>query len=268
MLSFAQSFGAWALTTTLPALLGLGLIQVLGGLFRPRYGAAFGLGIFLWFFIDTIQGSSDLLVNEGFRGGPAQAAVVLLFVAGLLVFVLVDRNALSSAQPTDGFTRFAPFLVALAVGVHGLGEGLAFGYTASQTASTDLLGAFGGFGQGAAYAMHKALETMMAGAIYVAYSSRVPRPASRAALDLVSLTVVFALPSLLGAAAGYYAAFDATFAYALGGGAAAYVALRLGREALLSAEAPSRKEALKVAIALLAGFILIYSAALLHNYVG
>ncbi len=265
MLSFTLSFGAWVVATAIPAFVGLALIRGLGATVDSRYTAAFGLGIFLWFFVDTIQGASNLLVNEGFGGGASQVAEVILFAVGLLALSLADRNLLAPAAPDDGISRSVPFLVALAIGVHGLGEGLAFGYTASSSPGSDLLNAFGGVSQGAAYALHKALELMMAGVLYTAYSRRTSKPSGQTALDLVSLTVVFVLPSLVGAAVGYYAASDVTYAYGLGAGTSAYVALRLGRELFRQAGTPPRYGSLKVAAAMLAGFMLIYLAALMHG---
>ncbi len=251
--------------TILPALVGLVLIRGVGAAVDSRYTTAFGLGIFLWFFVDTIQGASNLLVNEGLSGGASQVAKVLLFAAGLLVVSLADRNLLAPAASGDGLPRLVPFLMALAIGFHGLGEGLAFGYTASSSPDSDLLGAFGGVSQGAAYALHKVLEPMIAGVFYTAYSKRASNPAGQTAFDLISLSAVFALPSLVGATVGYFAPSDATYAYALGAGTAAYVALRLGREVFRSAGTPSRYGSLKVAAAMLAGFILIYLAALVHG---
>ncbi len=265
MLSFTLSFGAWVVATALPALIGLALIRGLGATVDSRYTAAFGLGIFLWFFVDTIQGSSNLLVNEGFGGGASQVAEVILFAVGLLVLSLADRDLLAPAALDDGISRSVPFLVALAIGVHGLGEGLAFGYTASSSPSSDLLNAFGGVSQGAAYALHKVLEPMIVGVFYTAYSRRTSKSSGRTALDLVSLTAVFVLPSLVGAAVGYYAASDVTYAYCLGAGTAVYAALRLGREVFRPAETPSGYGSLKVAAAMLAGFTLMYLAALMHG---
>ena len=261
MLPFGDSMLVWSLATIAPAFVGLVLVILVGGLLSQRLVAAFALGIFFWFFIDTIQGSSNLLVNQGFTGGFAQVAAVLLFALGLLLFA-ADRGLFMTVG--SGITLLVPLLAAFALGIHGLGEGSAFGSTAAQTSSSSLLGAFGGTSAGIAYALHKALEPMMAGALYVAYSKDSPKSLGGTARDIIALTLVFALPSILGAATGYYLAYDATYLFALGAGTSVYVAFRLARQVFLESTT-ERKESLKVSLAVLVGFILIYVAALLHS---
>ncbi len=261
MLAFGDSMLAWGLVTFASAAVGLAVFTLAAGLLSPRIGAAFGLGVFLWFFVDTLQGSSNLLVNEGFGGGAAQLAMVLLFLAGLFLFFQGDKGVLSG---DPSVTSLLPALAALALGLHGLGEGSAFGSTASQTSSTSLLGVFGGPTAGAAYALHKMLEPAMAGALYVAFSRGSGKGSTTTVRDLLLLALLFTLPSILGAASGYYLSYDSTYFFALGAGASVYVAFRLARQVFLDPSGASVSRA-RIALAASAGFILIYISALLHS---
>jgi hypothetical protein len=263
LLPFADSFLTWTLATALPALVGLVLITLVGGALSPRFSAAFGIGIFLWFFVDTIQGSSNLLVNEGFAWGTNQIAVVLLFVVGVLAFFSADGRLLTRDTSKSRF--IVPLLAAVALGIHGLGEGSAFGSTASQTSSVSLLDAFGGTSAGVAYVLHKMLEPMMVGALYSAYARESQRSMGKSAVDLLTLTLAFAVPSLLGAASGYFLSYDATFMFALGTGTSIYAVARLTNQLFAWSVPPVRGESLKVAVSISVGFILIYLAALLHS---
>jgi hypothetical protein len=269
LLSFAESFAVWTLATAVPAFVGLSLVFFVGRSAGSRYAAAFALGIFFWFFVDTIEGSSDLLVNYGFTGGIDQAAVVALFAVGLVLLFLADdlsQQGLFSGAQKLGNLPLVPILAALAVGIHGLGEGSAFGSTAALTQSTSLLDAFGGSTAGVAYALHKMLEPMMVGALYVAYSSGLPqRSLGKVFSDILILTGLFVAPSLIGAATGYFINYDSTYFFALGTGTSIYAAFRLGRQALFPPVEGHGREALKLSLAIALGFILIYIAALFHS---
>jgi len=264
MLGFAGSFLAWLVSTTVPAFLGLSLIIATARFVRREYLLAFALGIFLWFSVETWSGSADLAVNAGFKGGVGQLATVMLFVVGVLVFFGADRHLFSDGQADDTAGMTVPFLVALAIGIHGLGEGSAFGGTASTTPSTDLLQAFGGISAGVAYVLHKALEPMMIAACYVAYS-RGAKAWKDTLRDAVGLASTFAIPSLLGAITGYYIGYDASYFFALGVGTSVYAALRIVRPLFLFRSPSGPLEPIKTAIWLVFGLLLIYSAALLHS---
>lgn len=262
MLPFWVSFGAWVAATVVPALVGLALVVFAGRAAGPRYAAAFALGIFFWFFVDTIQGSSDLDVNFGFTGGVDQLAMVLLFVFGLLAFFYADARLLEPGASGASLGLAVPILAALAVGIHGFGEGSAFGSTASQTSSTAILDAFGGTTAGVAYSLHKMLEPMMAGAVYVGLTGATG--SGRTVRDLGILTLLFSLPSLVGAATGYFLAYDASYGFGLGTGTSIYVALRLGRQ-ISPISGSGRREVLLTGAAIALGLILIYGAALFHS---
>jgi zinc transporter ZupT len=276
MIGFVVGFPAWSASTWIPAFVGLLVIVWAGRVLDPKYLAAFALGIFLWFFVDTIQGSALLDVNAGFTGGAGQIAAVALFVIGVLFVFWIDRRrGLFSPESVVRTVSVAiPLLVAGAIGIHGLGEGAAFGATGYSTSSTSLLDAFGGVSTGVAYLLHKGIEPMMAGACYCVYTNRTDSGPKRQLRDVFLLSLVFVLPSLIGAVVGYYvmgpatgfvAGFDTTYFFALGTGTSIYAALRLSR-ALFRSEGPmTAEDSIKIAVPIVLGFIAIYFAALFHS---
>ena len=276
MIDFAMSFLAWTATTWIPAFIGLLVIVWAGRFVKSRYVAAFALGIFLWFFVDTIQGSALLDVNAGFTGGAGQVAAVVLFIIGVLsVFWIDRRRGLFSAESTVATVSLAiPLVVAVAIGIHGLGEGAAFGATAYSTSSTSLLDAFGGVSAGVAYLLHKGLEPMMAAACYCVYTNRKGSGTKGLLKDVFLLSLVFVLPSLVGSIVGYFimgpatgflAGFDTTYFFALGTGTSIYAALRLSRPLFRPGDSGISVDPIRIAIPLVVGFLVIYFAALFHS---
>jgi hypothetical protein len=158
-----------------------------------------------------------------------------------------------------------PVLVAVALGVHGLGEGAAFGGTAALTTSTSLLDTFGGVSGGVAYVLHKALEPMIVGACYCAYSIQHAKNITGRLRDLAILSIIFTIPSLIGAASGYYLTYDSSYFYALGTGTAIYAAVRLFGPMFENAKAASPKESITMAVLITLGLLTIYFAALFHS---
>ncbi len=267
MLGFTESFLQWAASTLIPAFVGLLLIVLVGTKLQAKYVAAFAFGILLWFFVDTITGAASLDVNSGFSGGAGQLARVGLFVIGLLFFFSIDRNRnIFSPQLAIGKYGLAiPVLVAVALGIHGLGEGAAFGGTAALTTNTSLLDTFGGISGGVAYVLHKVLEPMIIGTCYCAYSIHHAKNTTGRLRDLAVLSITFAIPSLVGATSGYYLTYDSSYFYALGTGTAIYAATRLFGPMFDSAKVTSSKESITMAVLITLGLLTIYFAALFHS---
>jgi zinc transporter ZupT len=220
-----------------------------------------------WFFVDTITGAASLDVNSGFSGGVGQIAIVGLFVIGVLFFFLVDRNRniFSPSLAIGKYGLAIPVLVAVALGVHGIGEGAAFGGTAALTTSTSLLDTFGGISGGVAYVLHKALEPMIIGACYRAYSIQHAKSAIGRVRDLAVLSAIFTIPSLIGAASGYYLTYDSSYFFALGTGTAIYAAVRLFGPLVDNTKAANSKESITIAALMALGLLTIYFAALFHS---
>lgn len=267
MIGFAVSFLAWTVSTLTPAFLGLLFITWVGKRLQTIYVLGFAIGIFLWFFVDTIGGSALLDVNSGFGGGAAQVGVVALFIVGGLLFFWIDRTrgVLSPESVIGKYGLMIPLLAAVAVGIHGLGEGAAYGATAYTSASASLTDAFGGLTAGVAYVLHKGLEPMMIGACYTAYYRNGSRGITSWLRDVLVLSIVFVIPSLIGAVTGYFYVYDTTYGFALGTGTSIYVILRLAGPLFTSGGSVNGFRTFKVAIALVLGTLAIYFAALFHS---
>ena len=267
MIGFGESFLAWTAATLLPALAGLLVITAASRWVQAKYLCAFAFGIFLWFFVDTIQGSATLDVNSGFGGGWAQLTVVILFLVGVLAFFSFDQKRyIFSAETAVGrYGIIIPILVAAGVGIHGLGEGLAFGQTALNTSSNNLLDAFGGLTSGVAYVLHKGLEPMMIGACYAFYARGTGRSSARWIRDVFLMSIIFVFTSLVGAAAGYYISLDTTYFYALGTGTSIYAAIRLLGPMFTQTQVAKPNYTMAIVVSILLGFIAIYVAALFHS---
>jgi len=272
LIGFLDSFLTWTAATLIPAFVGLFIIVLTGNVLKAKHLAAFAVGIFLWFFVDTIGGAASLDVIDAFSASLVQIATVGLFAFGLIVFFSVDRNRnIFSPQLAIGKYGLAiPLLVAASVGIHGLGEGAAFGYLASQTPSNNLLDAFagpsgGGVNAVVAYILHKALEPMMIGASYCAYAKEHGKGTTGRVGDLFLLTMTFVIPSLIGAASGYYVAYNVSYLYALGTGTSIYAAVRLAGPLYDNTQTTTSKDSFKMALLIVLGILVIYFAALFHS---
>ena len=264
MLPFGITAVEFAVVTFMSALVGI--LLIIGGsrFVRVRYLAAFALGVYLWYFADTLGGANYLDVNGGFTYSGYLVSLVLLFVVGLVAFFAVDRSAFADGK-TGGYGALAiGALAALALGLHGMAEGADFGFTAAQTASSSLLGAFGGLAEGASWVLHKMLEPTIAAVSYVALAGPGSRKYSDRFLDAVVIATVFTVPAVAGSVAGYYIPFDITYVYALGLGTSVY-ALTRAWKAAYSPEASGSWPGVTMALSAGLGFVLIFIAALLHS---
>ncbi len=227
---------------------------------NPKYIAAASVGIFAWFFVDTVQGSADLYVSSGLQGGAGdQWLALVLFLGGLILFCAAG-GALGASQGGVGLA--IPGLVAIALGVHGFGEGSAFSHLASVTPGSDILQAYGGGADGLAYVLHKILEPVMIGGVYC--TQAVARPSAlKGVKDSVVLGVLFLLPSALGAALGYFLSYATTYGFALGAGSAIFALLLLFARGVPDFRNGSSMTRTGLAVGV--GFTLIYLAALLHS---
>jgi hypothetical protein len=264
VLPFGESFLAIVAALVIPTLVGLFVIAGVAKSVSQRYLAAFTLGIYFWFFSDTIGDSSYLDVNSGFSGGVVQLALVILFAVGLILVFSLDRTIFKPGPATIGLGFGVPLLVAFAVGFHGFGEGAAFSATAAATPSTSLLDAFGGLSAAIAFILHKALEPMMIGAAYWTYARDHAKNASGVIRDMLVLTAVFTIPGIVGGATDYFLNYETTYFFAFGLGTSIYAAVRLAKPLFWEPNI-SNSESVKIALLVLFGFLCIYFAALFHS---
>jgi hypothetical protein len=268
LIGFAETFGAVLATFLIPTFLGLLIISVAARYLSGKYLAAFAIGLYLWFFSDTIGDASLLGVSEGFTGGFWQVVLWLVFALGVILLFTLDKNMFAEGSLGVSFGFAIPVLVAVAVGIHGFGEGAAVGATAATTTSSNLVDAFGGLAAGAAFVLHKGLEPMMVGAAYWIYAKDHAKDMAGRLRDIVVLTLAFTLPGIVGGASAYYLVqaypnADFTYVFAFGLGTSTYAALRLARP--LFQGTGSRGESTKVALLMILGFTCLYLAALLHS---
>jgi zinc transporter ZupT len=181
----------------------------------------------------------------------------------------LDRDLFTPGDDGMKFGFAIPVLVAVAVGIHGFGEGAALSATAVTTPSTNLVDAFGGLSAGAAFVLHKALEPMMVGAAYWVYAKGHAKDISGRVKDMAILTLAFTLPGIVGGASAYYIVqvypgADFTYVFALGLGTSIYAAARLAR-GMFEGPRSSGTDSTKMALMILLGFTCLYLAALLHS---
>jgi hypothetical protein len=266
LLSFAETFGAVLGSFLGPTFVGLLILAAASRVVSGRYLAAFAVGLYFWFFSDTIGDASLLGASEGFTGGAFHVLLWVVFFAGLVLFFSLDGNLFTAGSEGTKLGFAIPVLVGLAVGIHGFGEGAAIGATAATTPSTNLLDAFGGLSAAAAFILHKGLEPMMMGAAYWIYAKYHAKGGAALLRDLVVLTAAFTIPGIIGGGIAYYLVqvypnADFTYVFALGLGTSLYAVVRLARPLFEGTKA----DAAKIAIAVAIGFTCLYIAALLHS---
>jgi zinc transporter, ZIP family len=247
----------------LMALLGLyvGVIPVtLGMLWLPfvrrvgertlRLLIALTVGLLGFLAIDaTLEG-----LDVASKGSQAFGGPTLVFLGGIVSYlVLTAINAhFSSRRQKAGSTGAAgariALLVAIAIGLHNLGEGLAIG--SAYAVGALALGAFLVIG----FALHNTTE----GLAIVAPVAASPPSLSRLAL----LGVVAGAPAILGAWIGASAFNSSVAAFLLGAGAGAIVQV-------IQQLAPSIRDRAGLAlqpvsvVGILLGFVILYATSLL-----
>jgi zinc transporter, ZIP family len=250
----------------LMALIGLyvGVIPVaIGMLWLPwvrtmdarwmRFLLAFTLGLLAFLGIDALLEGTEL-AGEGSQalGG---AGLVWLGAAGAyLVLAAVDgwlseRRTRAGARGEGALGERAAFLVALGIGLHNLGEGLAIGSAY----------AVGSLALGAALVVGFALHNTTEGLAIVAPVARGATPRAR---TLVLLGVLAGAPAILGAwvGASFFNPSVAALMFGVGAGAIAQVIVQIWRQ---MRGADERGLSPGVAGGLVAGLLVMYATGLL-----
>ena len=245
MVSFAETIGLATVSTLFPLLAGITLGYLLrgsNGSVRLPILTAIAAGIIAWFFVDVTADSGFIGLNQGFSGGLSHILIVLLFPAGFLVLMALDRRS----QPISPIG--AVYLAALAIGFHGLAEGIAVGSTLAP--AVDTFDAIGGAAAAASFVIHKLLEAFT---ISVFLTNQKPLA------KIFTAMLVAGVPTILGSAVGFGYSPDASFFFALGAGAALWLLAQLIQRSM------SVTNRTVWANSLLAGVLLMYLAGLLHS---
>lgn len=268
MIDFVFSFFQFVLATFVSLYLGMLCVLLAREVMHidVRYLSAFALGLLFWFFLDTLNDGIQLDVNEGLSYGFQHIVLLSLFVTGFVFLAFVGGRLMSTRTAAEKSQRplLVGILVAVGMGFHGIGEGLAFGGTSAGTSAVTILDAIGGYAGGAAYVLHKLLEATIVMIVYVSLTDD-ELGLGKKLSHLVILGLTFGLPSALGDVIGYFFAVDVSYLYAMGGGAALFVALLAVRPIFVEARSEfSYGQWVRVALALLFGFLALYAAASLH----
>jgi hypothetical protein len=82
--------------------------------------------------------------------------------------------------------------------------------------------------------------------------------------QIAIIGLAFGIPSAVGEVVGYYAPIDSSYFFALGGGAALFVALLVVRPIFVDDRIMTYSQWVKIVLAVLVGFLSLYAAAAFH----
>ena len=288
MIPFSYIFVGIVGATVIPEYAALYLVSNLRAV-GVKYLSAAAVGLTFWFFYDTIGGALSLQVNNSVYppsafNGLSHFGVIGAFIGGLVTLAVFDHFALQGPSrsqdsglgtgPNASRRLFLiPVAIAVVMGMHSLGEGwdAASAVAGATVSNSSILGsliqAFGTLPAVISYPFHKFLEASIIGVAYAAFVSMSGGAVRTKWWDIPLLGLLFAAPSVIGAAFGYYVGLDTEYFYSFGVVSAFYAALRLVESARpgfkIGANAPAYL-GWKTFLAVGLGFFLLYSAALLH----
>jgi len=270
MIEFGVAFIEFVLATFAPIYAGMFLLVVISAATKIdiRYLSAYALGLLFWFFFDTLNDAVQLDVNQGYSFDLGHIGLVLLFSIGFLLFALLGGRL--SSKYEDASSRNLPLilaiLVAVGMGIHGVGEGIEFGGLAVGTQAMSILDAIGGIGGGIAYVLHKLLESTIVIVVFIALARTSGLPFRKQLWQTLTIGFVFGIPSMVGEVAGYSIPIDSTWFFAMGAGAAIFVVLEVIKPIFANRESEvSYLQWTRISVAMLLGFLLLYAAALFHS---
>jgi len=199
------------------------------------------LGFMVIFFNDLIDDSGGLGESLGLALSPTQVSLAALFVLGFAVFIMLSPKGKTGSA-------WAAYLVAAAIGLHAMGEGIVIG---SNFVGQMEIGELSTVFQGLSFALHKFLE---------GFTLSIFLPSKVGTRTILMSVLLAGVPLLIGIPLGIlaYPAILANFLFAAGAGASVFVILKI---AWMIGES---KPDLKTALGFLVGFVVVYLASLIH----
>ncbi len=274
MIEFGVSFIEFVLPTFVPIYVGMFLLIALSNVTRvdTRYLSAYALGLLFWFFFDTLNDAVQLDVNQGYSFDFNHIGLVTLFIIGFLLFTLLggllsSKGESPSGKQENSFPFLLAILVALGMGCHGVGEGIEFGGLSAGTQASNVLDAIGGTSGGVGYVLHKLLESTIVIVVFISLARANGFPFRKQLWQTVMVGFAFGILSAVGEVVGYFVPIDSSWFYALGAGAALFVVLQVIKPifAANKDDEVTYSQWVKISIAMILGFLLLYAAALFHS---
>ncbi len=242
-------FGAVGLYVgVIPVAIGLLWFPFLRRLKRKwiHFMLALTAGLLVFLGVDALE---EGLEAAGAVAGAFQGKVVVVVgaLATLIVLEAVSRRSLGRSDPSS--RRLVAFLIALGIGLHNLGEGLAIG--AAYALGEVALGAFLVVG----FMLHNTTEGL---AIVAPIASDQPKVKTLALLGLLA-----GAPTIVGAWVGglAYSPLFATLFLSIGAGAVAQVVIAIYR--IVARETDGAVWTPLTASGTIAGFAIMYGTGLL-----
>lgn len=216
---------------------------------RPSWRSFSGgvaLGFLTLFFTDLIEDSGGLGESLGLGIRPPQIGLILVFILGFAILTLLYRRIDQETSPME--TMVASWLVAAAVGLHSMGEGVVIGYDFAGQVSVE---EFSTLMQGLSFAIHKFLEGFT---IAFFFPRKIDLKGAGAAALLAGLPLLAGMPVGLAA----YPAILSNFLFAAGAGGAVFILIQIVSTGDIG------KGRISTIIGFAVGFLLVYFAGLIH----
>ena len=207
-----------------------------------RFSAGAALGFMVVFLNDLIDDSGGLGESLGLSFSPIQVALPALFVLGFGLLMMLSITARDSSPSS------IVYLIAGAIGLHALAEGIVIGSNfVGQLEIEELSTIY----QGLSFALHKFLEGFTMSIFLI--------PKAKPKMLLASVLLA-GIPLLVGIPLGMFAypAIIANLLFAAGAGAAVFIILKIAEEITKS------KPSTITLIGFFVGFVVVYFATLIH----
>lgn len=243
--------GVVVLVGLIPTYIGLLFLMLARRAIRETSGwiyASIASGIVLALFFDLVGEASGLGLNLGVRAPVTLVLLVSSFVFGVLLLFGLESKSRKGRDDHLFPVSFA-YLIALGVGFHSIAEGIIIGYDINTAGVSEEIG---GILQGLSFALHKAGEGFVIGALF--FKSLHWR-------DFLGTGFLAAFPGVIGATLGIIgmSGIVGSYFFAMGAGASIYMLSKLMPVAV------SGSRGLPTAIGFALGYLFIFGAGIIHT---